>query len=128
MRILLIALSLLVAAPVSANEIAIRLKCPTCTADGVIGYTVRLGNQAGGPWTLRSQVYPITPPDEDGIISLPFDATGLPPGVYFDIAEAFNLDATSPPSNERTIIIPTPPVQLLNTSAIAALLWMRGMV
>ena len=127
MRTLLVALSLLLASPSLANEIKIRLECPTCTADGVVGYTIRLGDKAGGPWTTRVQTYPIVPPDEDGIVTLPFNSFGLAPGTYYDVIEAFNLDSPSPPSNERILIIPAPPLQLLNTSAVVALLWLRGM-
>ena len=107
-----------------ANEITIQLKCPKCAAEGIVGYTVKLGITQGGPWDLLTRTYPIIPPDSNGVVTLPLNAD-LPPGTYYDIIEAYNLDTQSPPSNERTIIVPSPVEQLLPT-ALTALLWMRG--
>ncbi len=129
MRALLLALLALIALPVQANEIieTIRIQCATCDAQGVVGYTVRMGTTSGGPWDVRSQTYPVMPPDTDGWIYLPFSIEGLPPGVYYDVIEVHNPDATSPPSEERTIEIPNAPVQWLGNAALGALLWLRGL-
>jgi len=126
MRIALLAsLLCLVSSLASANSVSIQWRCPTCAADGVIGYNVRLGTTPGGPYPI-TQTYGAVQPAPDGIVTVPFSLQGLPPGKYYDVIEAFNLDTTSPPSPvEREIIVPEPVEQLLPSAmALALLRWL----
>jgi hypothetical protein len=128
MRIALLTtcLILLASLSASANSADIMWRCPTCAADGVISYTVRVGLTSGGDYNIKTQYYTNVEPDSDGVVTVPFDFTGLPPATYYEVITNFNGDMDSAPSPvERTIIVPSPVEQLL-PSAMLALVWMRG--
>ena len=128
MRLALLTLALLTLATTAHAQATkeVRIQCPTCNAEGVIGYVVSVGVTDGGPYDLRSRTFPVLPPDANGIIELPGVWDGLGPGTYHSVVSAHNLDTPSPLSNERVFVVPQPPVQLGNESALWALLALRG--